>query len=100
MLADPQEAVDQSPVKLRPSRWRRWTDNLSIIFDSRVATVGLIIVLFWVLLGIVSLVWTPYPPNASLFVQNQPPLSSNDLGGINILVFIHGNPTKAVTVTV
>ena len=50
------------------------------ILDSRVATVGLVIVLFWVLLGFVSLFWTPYPPNNSLFTQNLPPNAQNWLG--------------------
>ena len=42
--------------------------------------VGLIIVLFWLLLGIVSLFWTPYPPNSSLFDQNLMPNTINWLG--------------------
>jgi peptide/nickel transport system permease protein len=53
---------------------------VSIVFESRVATVGLIMVLFWIALGIISLVWTPYPPNAPDFVQNLPPNSQNLLG--------------------
>jgi peptide/nickel transport system permease protein len=54
--------------------------SLSIVFDSRVATVGLIMVLFWLIVGLVSLFWTPYDPNASDFVQNLPPNSVNWLG--------------------
>jgi peptide/nickel transport system permease protein len=53
---------------------------VSIVFESRVATVGLIMVLFWIALGIISLVWTPYPPNAPDFNQNLPPNSQNLLG--------------------
>jgi peptide/nickel transport system permease protein len=64
----------------RPSRLRRWWNGISIIFDSRVATVGLGIVLFWLLLGMLSLVWTPYPPNASDFTQNLAPNGTNWLG--------------------
>jgi ABC-type dipeptide/oligopeptide/nickel transport system permease subunit len=45
-----------------------------------VATVGMILVLFWIVVGIVSLFWTPYPPNANLFDQNLPPNSVNWLG--------------------
>jgi peptide/nickel transport system permease protein len=45
-----------------------------------VATVGLAIVLFWVLLGLLSLVWTPYNPNGTDFTQNLPPNSQNWLG--------------------
>jgi peptide/nickel transport system permease protein len=54
--------------------------GLSIIFESRVATVGMAIVLFWVLLAFISLFWTPYNPNASDFTQNQGPSIQNWLG--------------------
>jgi peptide/nickel transport system permease protein len=54
--------------------------SLSIVFESRVATVGLIMVAFWLILAIVSLFWTPYEPNATDFIQNQPPNSTNWLG--------------------
>lgn len=67
-------------AKPKPSVWQRIYDPLSIVFDSRVATVGLAIVLFWFLVGFVSLFWTPYPPNASEFEQNLPPNTVNWLG--------------------
>jgi peptide/nickel transport system permease protein len=54
--------------------------SLSLVFESRVATVGLIMVLFWLIVGLVSLVWTPYPPNSSAFDQNLPPNTTNWLG--------------------
>ncbi|MCA9970996.1 MAG: ABC transporter permease [Anaerolineales bacterium] len=74
-------AVAQPGLQVkRPSRWRRIWQSLSIVFDSRVATAGLIMVLFWLLVGFVSLFWTPYPPNSSLFVQNLPPNTENWLG--------------------
>lgn len=60
--------------------WRRFGRNLAIIFDSRVGTVGLVIVLLWLSLAVVSLVWTPYPPNSSLFEQNLAPNGTNWLG--------------------
>ncbi len=60
--------------------WKRFWNNISIIFDSRVGTIGLLIVLFWFLLAIVSLFWTPYPPNASAFAQNLAPNATNWLG--------------------
>ena len=63
-----------------PSRLQKMWQSLSIVFDSRVATVGLIMVLFWLIVGMVSLFWTPYDPNASDFVQNLPPNSVNWLG--------------------
>ncbi|MCA9899669.1 MAG: ABC transporter permease [Anaerolineales bacterium] len=74
-------AVAQPTQKAeRPSRWQKMWQSISIVFDSRVATVGLFMVLFWVLLGFVSLFWTPYEPNSSDFIQNLPPNSVNWLG--------------------
>jgi len=73
-------AQPTTAVASKPSRLSQFWDSISIIFDSRVATVGLIIVLFWFILGIVSLFWTPYPPNASLFEQNLTPNTTNWLG--------------------
>ena len=63
-----------------PSHGRRLWSSLSILFESRIATVGLFIVMFWLVVGLVSLVWTPYPPNESRFVQNLPPNTTNWLG--------------------
>ena len=70
----------QTITQDRPSRLLRTWKSISIIFESRVATVGLAIVLFWVLLAFISLFWTPYDPNASDFVQNQGPNAQNWLG--------------------
>jgi ABC-type dipeptide/oligopeptide/nickel transport system permease subunit len=64
----------------QPSRLKSMWKSISIVFESRVATVGMILVLFWVILGIISLFWTPFPPNAPLFVQNLPPNTTNWLG--------------------
>lgn len=63
-----------------PSRWAIIKKNLSIVFESRVATIGLAMVLFWVLVGLISLFWTPSSPNAQPFNQNLPPNSVNWLG--------------------
>jgi peptide/nickel transport system permease protein len=54
--------------------------SISIVFESRVATVGLAMVAFWVLLALISLVWTPHEPNSSDFVQNLGPNGTNWLG--------------------
>lgn len=64
----------------KPSRLHSVWKSISIVFESRVATVGMSLVLFWVLLGLISLFWTPHPPNSSLFTQNLPPNSTNWLG--------------------
>ena len=73
-------AQPTAAVASKPSRLSKFWETISLVFDSRVATVGLIIVLFWFILGIVSLFWTPYPPNANLFEQNLPPNTTNWLG--------------------
>jgi len=41
---------------------------------------GLLMVLFWIAVGLISFFWTPYPPNASLFEQNLSPNAVNILG--------------------
>ncbi len=63
-----------------PSRWQKMWKSISIVFESRVATVGLAIILFWLLLGFISLFWTPFEPNASEFTQNLSPNGTNWLG--------------------
>jgi peptide/nickel transport system permease protein len=62
------------------TQWRRWWNSVSIIFTSRVATVGLCMVLFWLIVGLISFFWTPFDPNATDFEQNLPPNSINWLG--------------------
>jgi peptide/nickel transport system permease protein len=64
----------------RPARARRIWNSLSIVFASRVATVGLGMVLFWVVVGLGSFFWTPYAPNATQFAQNLAPNFTNWLG--------------------
>lgn len=64
----------------QPSRWQQWWKSISIIFDSRIATIGMSMVLFWLLIGFISLIWTPYPPNATTFAQNLAPNGQNWLG--------------------
>jgi peptide/nickel transport system permease protein len=67
-------------AQAEPSRWQKMWKSISIVFESRVATVGLIMVLFWLIVGLISLFWTPYGPNASDFAQNLGPNSTNWLG--------------------
>ena len=67
-------------AQAEPSRWQKMWKSISMVFESRVATIGLIMVLFWLIAGLVSLFWTPYNPNASDFAQNLPPNSTNWLG--------------------
>ncbi len=72
-------ATAAKPAK-QPSRLQKMWKSLSIVFESRVATVGLIMVLFWLIAALLSLFWTPHDPNASDFVQNLPPNATNWLG--------------------
>ncbi len=58
--------------------------GLSIVFESRIATIGMCMVLFWVVLGLISFVWTPADPNSSLFDQNIGPNGTNWLGTDNL----------------
>jgi ABC-type dipeptide/oligopeptide/nickel transport system permease subunit len=64
----------------KPSLFQRMWKGISIVSESKVAIVGLALVLFWVIVSIVSLFWTPYAENSSLFVQNLPPNAVNWLG--------------------
>jgi peptide/nickel transport system permease protein len=54
--------------------------SLSLVLRSRTAVVGLAVVLFWFLLGLLSLFWTPYNPNAVELNQNAPPSTQHWLG--------------------
>lgn len=77
-------AVGESTIlapAARPSRVRRIWEGISIIFDSKVAVVGLMIVLFWILVAIFAPVLTPYTATEQDFrAQNQGPSSSHPLG--------------------
>lgn len=79
-MAVAQRTMPAPAVPTRPSALRRAWNSISIIFNSPVGTVGLAIVFFWVAAALLSLVWTPHPPNASLFAQNQGPSAENWLG--------------------
>lgn len=82
-MATPQLPGSQTLPVTGPARRRLWS-GLSIIFESHIATIGLFMVLFWIVVGLISFVWTPYPPNSSLFTQNLPPNSANLLGTDNL----------------
>jgi peptide/nickel transport system permease protein len=80
-MAITEPSVGAVPERSRyPSRLHRAWQGISIIFDSRVGTVGLAIVLFWLSVAVLSIFWTPYAPNASLFTQNTGPSLQNPLG--------------------
>ncbi|MEJ2558877.1 MAG: ABC transporter permease [Anaerolineae bacterium] len=65
----------------RPSRLRRIWDGISLIFASKVAVIGLIIVLFWVFVAIFAPLLTPYAPTDQDYrAQNLGPSSGHPLG--------------------
>ena len=73
--------VDQASTKLSSIRRRmKRQTTFELLLASRLALVGLLIVTFWFAVGLLSFVWTPFPPNASLFEQNLPPNAVNYLG--------------------
>lgn len=71
---------EQSTTPVSFLRLRRAWKSISIIFESRIATVGMAMVFFWVLVAFVSLFWTPYDPNGLEFKQNLLPNVQNLLG--------------------
>ena len=65
----------------RPSRLQRIRESLSILWQSKVAVVGLIIVLFWVFAAILAPLITTYDPNAEdSQARNQGPSAAHWLG--------------------
>jgi peptide/nickel transport system permease protein len=69
------------PAVARPSRLQRIRGGLSILWRSKVAVVGLIIVLFWVFAAIFAPVVTTYDPNAEdAQAINQGPSAAHWLG--------------------
>ncbi|MGD8996643.1 MAG: ABC transporter permease [Anaerolineae bacterium] len=64
-----------------PSRLQKLWEGLSILFESKVALVGLVIVLFWVFVAIFAPLLTPYTPTEQDYtVQNQGPSRAHPLG--------------------
>ncbi|HSJ55713.1 MAG TPA: ABC transporter permease, partial [Anaerolineae bacterium] len=70
-----------APVLARPSLVRRTWSGLSVLFASKTAVIGLIIVLFWVLVAIFAPLLTPYTPTEQDYTaQNQAPSAAHPLG--------------------
>jgi peptide/nickel transport system permease protein len=65
----------------RPSRWKQLRESFAVIFASKTAIVGLVIVLFWILVAIFAPLLTPYgPTDQDYTAQNQPPSGTHPLG--------------------
>lgn len=91
------------PSALEPARPRRWIaglrDGLGLILSSRVGTIGLIIVLFWIVVAILAPVIAPYSPYAQdAKAVNQPPsaqylLGTDHIGRDTLSRLIYGSRT-------
>ena len=79
-------ASEQSAQRIaRPSWWRRAWGKLSILFASKIAVIGLTIVLFWVLVAVFAPLLTPYSPTAQDYkAPNAAPSAAHILGTDNL----------------
>ena len=74
-------ATSQSISAAKLPWWRSAWNELSVLFASRIAVVGLILVLFWVVAAICAPLLTPYSPSAQDgTAQNQGPSAAHLLG--------------------
>ena len=71
-----------SSVSARPSPWQRLREAVSPVLRSKVALVGLGIVVFWVLVAIFAPLLTPYDPvqDQDWMAANQGPSAAHPLG--------------------
>lgn len=83
----------------RSSRWRRTWAGVSVIFRSRVAVVGLVIVVFWILVAILAPLIAPHDPLAQdSSAINQGPsrlylLGADHMGRDVLSRLVHGSRT-------
>jgi peptide/nickel transport system permease protein len=86
-MASSVEAHGGAPTpEARTRRWQRFWDGASVILGSRVAVIGLSMVLFWVAVAIVAPVISPHNPTAqdSSYINGGPsaeyPLGTDHMG--------------------
>jgi peptide/nickel transport system permease protein len=75
-----QDATPRAIARPRPSALRRIGRTLPLILESRVGTIGLAIVLFWVAVAILAPVIAPYSPTALVGKVAEPPSARHWLG--------------------
>lgn len=64
-----------------PTIWQRVRGRLSVLFTSKIAVIGLVIVLFWILVAIFAPLLTSYTPTAQDYkAQNSGPSTAHFLG--------------------
>jgi peptide/nickel transport system permease protein len=75
-------AVEQNVQMLaRPPWWKRAWGGLSVLFASKIAVIGLAIVLFWIFVAVFAPLLTPYTPTEQDYkAQNQGPTAAHILG--------------------
>ena len=92
-------ATTSGAPEARPNIWRRTWDSVSIIFRSRIAVIGLAIVMFWVLVAIFAPLIAPYDPveqNSKAILQGPSStylLGTDKLGRDNLSRLIYGART-------
>jgi len=65
----------------QPSALERLWEGVSVLFESRVAVIGLSIILFWIFVAIFAPLLTPYSPTEQDYLaQNQGPSAAHPLG--------------------
>ncbi len=80
-MATAEQATAPITIEAKPGIFRRMWAGLSIIFASKIAMVGLAIVLFWVLVAIFAPLFTQYDPLYQDWkAPNQGPSSAHILG--------------------
>ena len=78
------DKIEEAKLKIeeaKPSVFRRVWAGFSIVFASKIAVVGLAIVLFWVIVAVFAPLFTPYTPlEQDWKASNQGPSASHILG--------------------
>ena len=80
-MADSEQATAPMNVEKKPGILRRIWASLSILFSSKIATVGFAIVLFWVIVAVFAPLFTQYTPlEQDWKAPNQGPSRAHILG--------------------
>lgn len=80
-MAVSEEVAVPTPMEAQVSRLSRFWEGISIVFSSRIATIGLIIVLFWVFVAVFAPLLTRYTPlEQDWKAPNQGPSREHILG--------------------
>ncbi len=75
------EETAGSATTSKPSRWQKTKGSLTVLFSSKIAMIGLCIILFWVLAAIFAPLVTRYPPNEEdAQARSQGPSLAHPLG--------------------